>query len=221
LGKKLDTVRLHSFQIIERRSQASSGHRRIHVPPVKSDETLTAPASALRLQQLIRGAARRDPAAFAALYAETSAKLFGVALRILRQRELAEEALQESFVAIWQRAGDYDPARGSAMGWLVTVVRHGAIDQLRRSVARPESRIAPEEALMTLAAPGSADSGAELHALQRCLDELDEQPRRAVLLAYCYGLTRDELAARLGVPVGTVKSWLRRSLERLQKCLEG
>jgi RNA polymerase sigma-70 factor, ECF subfamily len=71
-----------------------------------------------------------------------------------------------------------------------------------------------------LIAPDSADSRAELRALQRCLDELDEQPRRAVLLAYCYGLTREELAGRLAVPVGTVKSWLRRSLERLQRCLD-
>jgi RNA polymerase sigma-70 factor (ECF subfamily) len=72
-----------------------------------------------------------------------------------------------------------------------------------------------------MTASGAADIGAELRALQRCLDELDEAPRRAVLLAYCHGLTREELAARLGVPVGTVKSWLRRSLERLQKCLDG
>jgi RNA polymerase sigma-70 factor, ECF subfamily len=173
------------------------------------------------LQQLIRASARGDRAAFAALYAQTSAKLFAIALRILRQREWAEEALQESFVAVWERARDYDPARGSAMGWLVTIVRHCAIDQLRRSAARPESRSEAEAALPTLPASGSADSGAELRALPRCLDELDEHPRRAVLLAYCYGLTREELAARLGVPIGTVKSWLRRSLERLQKCLEG
>lgn len=191
------------------------------MPPVTADETGAAPASGLRLQQLIRGAARGDRAAFAALYASTAAKLFGVALRILGQREWAEEALQESFVAIWQRAGDYDPARGSATGWLATIVRHCAIDQRRRRGARPESRAAPEEALATLAAPDAADSRAQLGALQRCLDELDEQPRRAVLLAYCYGLTREELAVRVGVPVGTVKSWLRRSLERLQKCLEG
>ncbi len=180
-----------------------------------------AAASAFQLQQLLGGTARRDRAAFAALYAQVAAKLFGVSLRILGQRELAEEALQESFVAIWQRAGDYDPARGSAMGWLMTIVRRCAIDQLRRRAARPESRSAPEDALLTFAAPGRTDSSAELRALQRCLDELDPEPRQAVLLAYCYGLTREELAARLRVPLGTVKSWLRRSLERLQKCLDG
>jgi RNA polymerase sigma-70 factor (ECF subfamily) len=183
---------------------------------VKSDRS----PQALLLEQGLRGAARRDRAAFATLYAQTSAKLFGVALRITRSREAAEDVLQESFVTIWERARDYDPARGSAMGWLVTIVRHSAIDQLRRRAARPESRSAPEAALASLIAPDSADSRAELRALQRCLDELDEQPRRAVLLAYCYGLTREELAARLAVPIGTVKSWLRRSLERLQHCLD-
>jgi RNA polymerase sigma-70 factor, ECF subfamily len=186
------------------------------VIPVKSDPS---PDSLLLQQQLYR-TARRDRAAFAALYTQTSAKLFGIALRIMREREAAEEVLQESFVAIWERAGDYDPARGSAMGWLVTILRHCAIDRLRRGAAQPESRSAPEDALATLIAPERADSRAELRALQRCLDELDEQPRRAVLLAYCYGLTREELARRLAVPVGTVKSWLRRSLERLQRCLD-
>jgi len=175
----------------------------------------------LPLEQLLRRTARRDRAAFAALYARTAAKLFGIALRIMRQREPAEEVLQESFVAVWQRAEDYDPARGSAMGWLVTIVRHTAIDQLRRGSARPESHSAPEEALLALISPDSADSRVELGALQRCLDELEREPRRAVLLAYCYGLSRDELAIRLAVPIGTVKSWLRRSLERLKRCLEG
>ena len=173
------------------------------------------------LVEQLRRIARRDRAAFSALYAQTSAKLFGIALRITRSTEAAEDVLQESFVAIWDRARDYDPDRGSAMGWLVTIVRHCAIDQRRRRAARPEGRSAPEEALAGLAASDSADSRAELRALQRCLEELDEQPRRAVLLAYCYGLARDELARHLGVPVGTVKSWLRRSLERLQKCLDG
>jgi RNA polymerase sigma-70 factor, ECF subfamily len=188
---------------------------------VKPIEPRSGQDALLPLEQLLRRTARRDREAFAALYARTAAKLFGITLRIMRQREWAEEVLQESFVAVWQRAGDYDPARGSAMGWLVTIVRHSAIDQLRRSSARPESHSAPEEALLALVSPDSADSRVELGALQRCLDELELDPRRAVLLAYCYGLSRDELASRLAVPVGTVKSWLRRSLERLKRCLDG
>ena len=143
------------------------------------------------LPDLLRRTAAGDKPAFASLYQATSAKLFGVALRICGRREVAEEVLQEAFVAIWGRAKDYDPVRGSVMTWLVTIVRHCAIDQLRHQQSCPE----------------------------RCLDELDPQPRKAVLLAYPYGLTRDEIAARLKVPVGTVKSSLWRSLERLQRCL--
>jgi RNA polymerase sigma-70 factor (ECF subfamily) len=172
------------------------------------------------LLQLVRRTASGDKSAFAELYQATSAKLFGVALRISGRREIAEEVLQEAFVAIWGRAGDYDPVRGSVMTWLVTIVRHCAIDQLRHQQSRPEGHSVPEELLGNFIAIGRADMGAEMRALQRCLDELDPQPRQAVLLAYLYGLTRDEIAARLAVPVGTVKSSLWRSLERLQRCLQ-
>ena len=167
----------------------------------------------------MRRTARGDKSAFGELYQATSAKLFGVAVRISGRREIAEEVLQEAFVAIWGRAKDYDPARGSVMTWLVTIVRHCAIDQLRHQQSRPEGHSAPEDVLTSFVSTGRTDISAELRALKRCLDELDAQPRRAVLLAYLYGLTRDEIAARLKVPVGTVKSSLWRSLERLQRCL--
>jgi len=144
-----------------------------------------------RLRQLIAKVARRDRQAFAELYDATAPQLFGVALRIIRRRDLAEEVLQESFVVVWERAGDYSAARGAPLTWLTTIVLQGA------------------------------DRGAELGALQRCLDELEVEPRRAVLLAYAYGLTHEELAAHLGAPIGTVKSWVRRSLARLKRCLEG
>jgi len=173
----------------------------------------------IALANLMQRCGAGDRAAFATLYQSTSAKLFGVALRICGRREIAEEVLQEAFVAIWGRAKDYDPVRGSVMTWLVTIVRHCAIDQLRHQQARPEGHSAPEELLNTFVATGRTDVSAELRSLQRCLDELDPQPRRAVLLAYLHGFTRDEIAAELAVPVGTVKSSLWRSLERLQRCL--
>jgi len=161
--------------------------------------------------------------AFAALYDATAAQLFGVALRILRRRDLAEEVLQESFVAVWESAGDYSAFRGAPMSWLITIVRHRAIDRLRRSGSRAADHKISEEALLGIPAGKSydADRGAELGALQRCLDAIEAQPRQAVLLAYLYGLTHQEIAARLGVPMGTVKSWIRRSLERLKRCLDG
>jgi RNA polymerase sigma-70 factor (ECF subfamily) len=148
------------------------------------------------------------------------ASLFGVAIRIAGRGEIAEDALQECFVSVWQRAADYDPSRGGAMGWLIAIVHNCTIDRLRRRSTRPEGHAAPEETLSRLAAPDSAAQGAELRALRACLDELEESPRRAVLLAYLYGLTREELAAQLAVPVGTVKSWIRRSLDRLRRCLD-
>lgn len=183
----------------------------------------SSPDLAPELLDLVRHVARRDHRAFAALYDLTSAKLFGVALRITRQRELAEDVLQESFAAVWERASDYDPVRGSVMSWLVTIVRHRAIDQLRRRAHRAEDSGAGDEALLALAAGAadSADRGAGLAALQRCLGQLEAQPRQAVLLAYAFGLTHEELARRLATPIGTVKSWIRRGLERLKRCLDG
>ena len=176
--------------------------------------------SPLVLQELLRKTARGDSAAFADLYKRTSAKLFGVAVRIAGRGELAEDALQECFVLVWQRAPDYDPQRGAAMSWLIAIMRNCTIDRMRRRGVRPEGHAAPDTALARLVAPESASRGAELRALKHCLDELDEQPRRAVMLAYLYGLTREELAEQLAVPVGTVKSWIRRSLDRLRRCLD-
>jgi RNA polymerase sigma-70 factor (ECF subfamily) len=178
--------------------------------------------AAEELQELMRGVVRRDRAAFAALYDRTAPQLFGIALRILRQREEAEDVLQEAFVAVWDRAASFDPERGSVMTWLVTVLRHRAIDRRRRR-AHLEDRLGSEEDLLALTAGASdeSDRGAGLVALQKCLAELEERPRRVVLLAYAYGYTHEELARQLSTPIGTVKSWVRRSLERLKRCLDG
>ena len=176
--------------------------------------------SPLVLQELLRKTAAGDATAFSLLYKQTAGKLFGVAVRIAGRGEVAEDALQESFVLVWRRASEYDPMRGGAMSWLIAIVRNCTIDRLRRRGTRPEGHAVPEEALARLAAPESASIGAEMRALRHCLNELEEQPRQAVILAYLYGLTREELAAQLSVPVGTVKSWIRRSLDRLRRCLD-
>ncbi len=176
--------------------------------------------SPLLLQELLRKTATGDASAFEQLYKDTAGKLFGVAVRIAGRGEIAEDALQECFVAVWQRAAEYDPRRGAALSWLAAIARNCTIDRLRRRGVRPEGHAATEDDLARLVAPDSASQGAELRALRDCLDELDEQPRRAVLLAYLYGLTREELAVQLAVPVGTAKSWIRRSLDRLRRCLD-
>lgn len=175
------------------------------------------------LLDLVRRTAQGDRKAFSAIYDETAAKLFGVALQILRQRDLAEDVVQESFVTAWERAREFDPVRGSVMSWLTTIVRHRAIDLLRRRASRGDTRSEGDEALLTLASAETerSDRGADLAALQRCLDELEARPRKVVMMSYVHGYTHEELAAKLEVPIGTIKSWIRRSLERLHVCLDG
>jgi len=173
--------------------------------------------------ELIRRVARRDGVAFRELYDRTAPHLFGIALRILRKKDLAEDVLQDSFVSVWERAADFDPERGAVMSWMVTIVRHRAIDAIRRQGVRQEGTGIGEEALAFLVAGSdtAADRGAVRRALDHCLGLLDEQPRLAVIYAYAFGFTHEELAAHFKTPLGTVKSWIRRSLDRLKLCLDG
>jgi len=171
-------------------------------------------------EDLLRRVASQDRAAYRALYDATAAKLFGVALRICRERNLAEEAFQEAFIGIWRTAADFDPARGSALAWMAGVTRNRALDLLRRR-GRGDTPIEDDalERLMHEAASLRAEQ-ADLDALLQCLERLEETPRQAVVLAYCEGRTREDLAARFGVPVNTMKTWLRRALLALRGCLE-
>jgi RNA polymerase sigma-70 factor (ECF subfamily) len=161
-----------------------------------------------------------DRNAFRDLYAVTSSKLFGVALRILGHRGDAEEAVQEAFVKIWRGAGRFQPGRGSAMGWLVSIVRNQAIDTLRARKA-PARDIAD---LPELADSGPTPEAAALGAddrrrIARCLGELPEDRAGAVQGAYLQGMSYDELARRYDVPLNTMRTWLRRSLLKLRECL--
>lgn len=141
-----------------------------------------------------------------------------VLVRLLRRRELAEEALHDVFLRVWDRAAGFDPARGSAMGWLVAIARNIAIDHHRRHRRELASLVEPIEELVD---PRS-DAGMSLarSALLACLDRLEPEPRRCVLLAYQGGFSYDELSTMLERPAGTIKSWVRRSLQRLRACLE-
>lgn len=169
--------------------------------------------------ELLAAVARQDRAAFRALYAATSGKLFAVALRILRDRERAQDALQETYVEIWNQAASFDPARGSASAWLAVIARNRAIDLIRREDRNPAARAdADVGGLALLASPERAS--AELMSLLTCLSELDPEPRQMVLLAYLEGRSRNELSARFARPVNTVKTLLRRGLESLRRCLD-
>jgi RNA polymerase sigma-70 factor (ECF subfamily) len=171
---------------------------------------------------LLRAIAHGDRRAFGELYDLLAPQLLGVAMRLLRRRDLAEDALQEAFVKIWTNAARYDPSRGAATAWLVVMVRRCAIDRLRRSppVGPTLDELTADEVSQRLSIdPARSFDHAE--DIRRCLDGLSEEHRNALLLAYTEGLTHEEIAARLAVPLGTAKSWVRRAALRMKACLEG
>ena len=164
-----------------------------------------------------------DRAAFRVVYDATSAKLFGVVLRILGDRQTAEDVLQDVYVTVWSRAGGFDAGRASPITWLATIARNRAIDRLR--TRKPVSRAAPVEVLETVAdeaeTPAEAvEAASERNRLNGCLNELDARASDAIRTACFDGETYETLAARAGVPLGTMKSWIRRGLLRLRQCLE-
>ncbi len=174
------------------------------------------------LAALLSRSALRDQAAFAELYRRTSAKLFGVALRIVRRRDWAEDILQESFVNIWHHAGDYTAARSAPMTWLTSIVRNRCLDWARRP--REETPETFDGMLEGVAddAPGPLACLArtsDAKRLARCLETLEPAQRQSIALAFYHGLSHSELAEHVKAPLGTVKTWVRRGLERLKTCL--
>ncbi len=173
------------------------------------------------LTRLMIRIAARDAAAFAALYKQTSAKLYGVVARILPRGDVAADVLQEAYVRIWEKAGEFDPRKGSPLAWMATIARNRALDEVRR--VRPQSledQPAGFEPAAEYIDPLAARERSEgLTALVDCLQALDEEKRAVVLLAYYRGLSREALAKRFGRPVPTIKTWLHRSLAQLRDCL--
>jgi len=175
------------------------------------------------LGALLGRVAAGDRGAFERLYAATSAKLFGIVLRISRDRATAEDVLQETFVRIWRNAPRYDAASGRPVTWMAAIARNAAIDAVRRRRIL-DARISPdgdEDALAAVPDPAAlaVDPG-DREALRTCLGRLEAEHRDCVMLAYLDGLSREELAERFGRPVGTIKTWLHRALARLKDCLE-
>lgn len=175
------------------------------------------------LETLLARAALRDRHAFASLYAATSVKLFSVVRRILQQETLAEESLQEIYLKIWNAAGDYHAGRGRPMTWMISLARNHAIDTLRAVGRRPDMHgdALPESLTSNASGPEKqAANAAVADDLSQCLEQLAEDARECLQLAYCEGYTHQELSERTGSPVGTIKSWLRRGLGTLRDCLE-
>jgi RNA polymerase sigma-70 factor (ECF subfamily) len=184
---------------------------------------LTSGVATSELVELMAAVAERNEAAFKTLYDRTSAKLFAVVRRIAISEAAAEEALQEAWVRIWNHADRFDATVASPITWMTTIARHAAIDAVRRGAERVSATtvVIDEELADKLPAPGGVVDGMAGRDLRRCLEGLDPDRRGMVLLAYCYGLSREELSRRFDKPVATVKTILRRSLLVLKECLGG
>jgi RNA polymerase sigma-70 factor, ECF subfamily len=175
------------------------------------------------LQELLAATASGDRAAFARLYRQTGGKLLGLAQLLLRRRDLAEEVVQEAFVRVWQRARDYDADKGQPFTWMSAIVRNLCIDRLRRERGEVTLDAAPGRESWADPDPDPQElaiRSAEARRLATCLDGLDEPQSRLIRLAFFTGLTHDQLAAQVGQPLGTVKSTIRRGLQRLKTCLD-
>ena len=187
---------------------------------------MTRPHDDVHLRHLIAATALGNAPAFRELYDATSAKLFGFALRILKKHELAEEALQEAYVSVWHAASGYQPHLSAPLTWMATIVRNKALDIYRRRSdtieidasqldldivqAVPDPRKGPAEAVQL---------SAEAQALAHCMAALEGLHRQAIGLAYYHDMSHSEIAAQLSLPIGTVKTWIRRGLETLRICL--
>ena len=174
------------------------------------------------LMRLLVAVSREDRDAFQQLYQSVSSRMFGMCLKLAGQRDLAEDALQEAFIQIWHRAREYHTDRGMPLGWMMSIARYRTLDMMR---ARKVRRSGGEEDLehMEDRREGPLDESlrsAGEAQLTGCLDELNDVQRDSILLSYYKGLTHDELAQVLSSPLGTVKSWVRRGLMALKRCLE-
>lgn len=179
-----------------------------------------------KLADLLARTALADERAFAELYRQTSSHLYAVALRMLRDKAAAEDALQEAFVSVWHHAGSYVAAKSRPQTWLTSIVRNRCLDFLRRRA--PETMTLTrddDEGEIDLPATGPTPvemllSGADAATVRGCVDALEGGQKQAIALAFFHGLSHSELAAQLREPLGTVKSWIRRGLERLKSCLD-
>ena len=172
--------------------------------------------------ELLRAVSRGDEQALALIYDRYRLILFGLILRILHDRQEAEDVLQETFLQVWRRAADFDATRGRVFTWLVTIARSRALDRLRALGSRARTT---EEVVAHSANDQAGDAAEEAvkseqrEIVRQALEELPEEQRRTLFLAYFEGLTQSEIAARLGDPLGTVKTRMRAGLMKLREVL--
>jgi RNA polymerase sigma-70 factor (ECF subfamily) len=176
----------------------------------------------LKLVEALVRTGHEDRTAFRDLYSLTSAKLFGICYRICGERQAAEDVLHDVYLTIWKRAGAYEPHRASPITWLATIARNRAIDWRRAQGVRRSTPIEDAPPILDEAPLVSETMVAdeEAHRLHGCLETLEDRQRGAIRTAFFDGVTYAELAERESVPLGTMKSWVRRGLARLRECLE-
>ena len=162
------------------------------------------------LEVLLTRVGSGDGPAFRQLYDQAAGRMLAAARRILGERELAEDAVQDAFMRIWRSAAKFDPARGVALAWMGRIVRNAALDRLPKE--RDMARIEEIEIAVMPVEPSDA-------RVNHCLKTLPGQQGRAMVLMYVHGLTHSELSAQMGAPLGTVKSWVKRGLETLRICM--
>ena len=174
------------------------------------------------LQDALGRVATGDSTALKQVYDATSAKLFGVCLRILNDRSEAEDVLQEVYTTVWTKAGQFEPGRASPITWLAALARNRAIDRVRQVGRRASSPLEAAEAVPddSASAFDLLSASDEARRLDGCLSQLGEAQQKAVRIAFFQGQTYEEVATAFAVPLGTMKSWIRRALQKLKACLE-
>lgn len=188
--------------------------------------TVTADDTTFDYDAALQACARGEHQALQQLYQREARYLLGVALRIVRQHQHAEDVLHDAFISIWQRASTFDPARGAGRGWIYSVVRHAALNRVRsgaREVTVDEEAAAAIEDDAALVAHAAAADPFELRAdlgrLDNCLSQLEPARRDCILYAYVDGCSHSEIAERTQTPLGTVKAWIQRGMRVLRECM--
>lgn len=185
------------------------------------DAALREPVAPDEAAHCLARCALGDRDALARLYQLSAPRLFGIATRIVGRRDLAEEILQDGFLRIWSHAAEYRPERGTAFVWMTSIIRHRALDLLRRT--RPQVDIDDIDAVVFSDADGpeaQALVSQDARRLRACLETLAVEQRQGITAAFYHGLTHAELARHFALPLGTVKGWVRRGLQQLRRCLE-
>ncbi len=181
------------------------------------ESDMTTPAE---LVWLMASVAKHDKAAFERLYEATRARVFGVVLRVLRDQALAEEVLRDTYIRVWNEAGQFNPSAGSPIVWIVSMARNSALDVVRKRGAVPSAHASASDLASDTPAPlARRDMTDDLKQLLECVGRLDADRQKLVLLAYYNGWSREELAEKFGKPLTLVRTWLRRSVLDIRGCL--